>query len=257
MCDFFSAIYRRDGAEYHDKTNSHSGMVQAAGWAENGTQRRQVFWEAEWQKPFEGDAPGLIVRDGEQPTRKAARAWERRCDDLRDWWNGKRLDEIPSGWIDVAVICGLNCKQVPINHPVVGSLLEHIDRVSRIEWLTAVDLPTKPIADLRLAISKWAVARDAAWAAARDVAGAAARDAVWDAARDAAEPVAWDAAGAVAGAVAVILAGDTALQNKPNLFNAYRRCYEAGVMFDGDIIRGKDWRELGRLSEQPTAEDET
>ena len=47
MCDFCSAIVRRDGLIYHDPSNSHSQMAQKAGWAENGV-GTPTFIELEW-----------------------------------------------------------------------------------------------------------------------------------------------------------------------------------------------------------------
>ena len=52
MCDRFSIIVRRDGAIYHDPSNSHSGMVERAGWTENGVNAslrgKAAFIEMEW-----------------------------------------------------------------------------------------------------------------------------------------------------------------------------------------------------------------
>ncbi len=43
MCDFYSAIGRRDGKIFHDSSNSHSVMIENAGWEENTNTRTRVY----------------------------------------------------------------------------------------------------------------------------------------------------------------------------------------------------------------------
>lgn len=62
MCDRYSCIVRVDGEIRHLPTNSHSEMVETAGWKEN-TDLHTRFVEAEWDG--QGEYPGAekICRD--------------------------------------------------------------------------------------------------------------------------------------------------------------------------------------------------
>ena len=63
MCDFFSAVIRRDGAIFHLPTNSHSGIVDHYKLTENdimADMRDQPrFYEFEWN--CQGDVPSNIA----------------------------------------------------------------------------------------------------------------------------------------------------------------------------------------------------
>jgi len=78
MCDFFSAVIRRDGAIAHVHKNSHSGAVKAAGWVENdqmADMRGQPrFYEFEWSS--EGNVPKNIasILRGANPPEKVIEA---------------------------------------------------------------------------------------------------------------------------------------------------------------------------------------
>ena len=59
MCDFFSSICRIDGTIFHAPHNSHSRMVEEAGWKENDQMadlREPRFVEVEWNG--RGEYPG-------------------------------------------------------------------------------------------------------------------------------------------------------------------------------------------------------
>jgi hypothetical protein len=71
MCDFHSTAWRLVGQDIqcaHLSTNSHSGMIKAAGWKENQPNRKIQIFEAEWDGV--GDLPSdtrLIRNFGECP----------------------------------------------------------------------------------------------------------------------------------------------------------------------------------------------
>jgi hypothetical protein len=71
MCDFHSTAWRVLGQDIqcaHNSDNSHSGMIEEAGWRDNEPNRAINIFEAEWNG--EGELPGnakLIRNIGECP----------------------------------------------------------------------------------------------------------------------------------------------------------------------------------------------
>lgn len=71
MCDFHSTAWRVLGQEIqmlHQSDNSHSNMIDKAGWRVNQPNRAPINFEAEWN--CEGDMPkeGEFIRNfGECP----------------------------------------------------------------------------------------------------------------------------------------------------------------------------------------------
>ena len=60
MCDFHSTVWRLIGQDvqtFHLPTNSHSEMVNAAGWRENEPNRKTVVFESEWNG--DGEVPDI------------------------------------------------------------------------------------------------------------------------------------------------------------------------------------------------------
>jgi len=76
MCDFYSEIGRKIGQQpetYHDSFNSHSGMIESAGWRDNDNTRAVVFeFECKLEillsvKDLHAEASKLIRNYGECP----------------------------------------------------------------------------------------------------------------------------------------------------------------------------------------------
>ena len=79
MCDFFSAIFRVDGAWCHLANNTHSAEVEASGWKENdqfADLHGPRFLEGEWNG--NGEYPGAYkVCRGGTPNAKQVEAIDR------------------------------------------------------------------------------------------------------------------------------------------------------------------------------------
>jgi hypothetical protein len=73
MCDFHSTAWRMLGQDIqvcHLPNNSHSEMIEAAGWKDNQPNRQTVVFEAEWSGEGKLPEAGAIIRNsGECPER--------------------------------------------------------------------------------------------------------------------------------------------------------------------------------------------
>ncbi len=105
MCDFFSAVIRRDGKVFHLPSNSHSGIVAHFGLTENDTMAdmRGVprFYEFEWD--VQGSVPSNITKllRGVNPPEKVVDAAKVLAKNLR-----QALDEPGWGLLDDGFFAG-------------------------------------------------------------------------------------------------------------------------------------------------------
>ncbi|MDB6027545.1 MAG: hypothetical protein JWM68_3768 [Verrucomicrobiales bacterium] len=87
MCDFHSTAWRLLGQEIqmaHDPNNSHSDMIDKAGWRVNQPHRPIVIFEAEWSG--DGDVPsnGSLIRNSGECPEKLVAAIRRHYEKLKE-----------------------------------------------------------------------------------------------------------------------------------------------------------------------------